>query len=332
MAGPAAAHGGPAAAGGALPERAGVAWRRLVDARALRARGRLWTVSTAAHTVPFVATAGILVGIEPGLAPVSALALVHAWAIPELYANRGAKVLRPARRRDDRAESTALGLLGDLVGHEARALHSRTGLVPERGRLGVWLVGEAGALLVRACRRPVAALGRPDGPPAAGPARGRDGVRHRGQPRLQRRHLARAAAAGTGDAARAERRGADGTRLISTLAVRRLLFFGQRAIDRKPSCPDHASHDFRRASRRPACSSHPERFAARPTPRARPGLRPRRRARPPLPLGPPAARAARGAACRPLLAPQAATRLTPIDRNNPARRPALLLRGGGPRS
>ena len=43
----------------------------------------------------------------------------------------------------------ALGLLGDLVGHEARELHARTGLVAERGRLGVWLVGEAGALLVR---------------------------------------------------------------------------------------------------------------------------------------------------------------------------------------
>src|SRR5205823_4473976 len=36
----------------------------------------------------------------------------------------------------------------DLVGHEARALHARSGLVLERGRLGVWLVGEAGALLV----------------------------------------------------------------------------------------------------------------------------------------------------------------------------------------
>ncbi len=144
-----AAPGGPAVAADALPERAAVAWRAPVDARALRVRGRLWTLSTAAHSVPFVATAGILVGIEPGLAPVSALALVHAWAIPELYANRGAKVVRPRRRRDGRSESTALGLLGDLVGHEARALHARTGLVAERGRLGVWLVGEAGALLVR---------------------------------------------------------------------------------------------------------------------------------------------------------------------------------------
>jgi hypothetical protein len=134
---------------GALPERASVAWRAPVDARALRVRGRLWTLSTAAHSVPFVATAGILIGIEPGLAPVSALALVHAWAIPELYANRGAKVVRPRRRGDDGAERISLGLLGDLVGHEARELHARTGLVAERGRLGVWVVGEAGALLVR---------------------------------------------------------------------------------------------------------------------------------------------------------------------------------------
>src|SRR4051794_2050445 len=120
-----------------------------MDACALRARGRLWTLSTAAHTVPFVATAIVLVVIQPWLAPVAVIALVHAWAIPELYADRGAKVLRPARRREGRAESAALGLLADLVGHDARELHARTGLVLERGRLGAWLVGEAGALLVR---------------------------------------------------------------------------------------------------------------------------------------------------------------------------------------
>ena len=45
-------------------------------------------------------------------------------------------------------ERVALGLLGDLIGHDARELHARTGLVPERGALGVWLVGEAGAVLV----------------------------------------------------------------------------------------------------------------------------------------------------------------------------------------
>ena len=145
----AAPAGTDVALGAGLPERASVAWRRPVDARSLRARGRLWTLSTAAHSVPFVATAGILVGIEPGLAPVSALALAPAWAIPELYAHRGAKVVRPQRRHGEGAERTALGLLGDLVGHEARELHAATGLVLERGRLGAWLVGEAGALLVR---------------------------------------------------------------------------------------------------------------------------------------------------------------------------------------
>jgi len=134
---------------GALPERAAVAWRRPVDARALRARERVWTLSTAAYSVPFVVTAGILVGVEPWLAPVAALSLVHGWAIPELHANRGAKVVRPRRRRGEAAEATALGLLGDLVSHHARDVHARTGLVPERGALGTWLVGEAGALLVR---------------------------------------------------------------------------------------------------------------------------------------------------------------------------------------
>ena len=136
---------------GTLPETAAVAWRPRVDERALRVRGRLWTLSTSAHTLPFVATAGVLAGIEPFLAPVSALALVHAWAIPELYAKRGANVLSPRRRRQPAgsAERTALGLLGDVVGHAARDLHARSGLVPERGALGVWLVGEAGALLVR---------------------------------------------------------------------------------------------------------------------------------------------------------------------------------------
>ena len=33
--------------------------------------------------------------------------LAHAWAIPELYANRGAKVVKP-RTVDDAAEATAL--------------------------------------------------------------------------------------------------------------------------------------------------------------------------------------------------------------------------------
>ena len=56
---------------------------------------------------------------------------------------------RGARRRSDGPESVALGLLGDLVGHDERELLARTGLALQRGRLGVWLVGEEGALMVR---------------------------------------------------------------------------------------------------------------------------------------------------------------------------------------
>jgi hypothetical protein len=132
-----------------LPETAAVYWRPRVDAVRLRRRGRLWTLTTVAHTVPFVGVAVLLMLLEPLSFAVAAVAVVHAWAIPTLYASRGALVVRPRPRAADGPERTALGLLGDLLGHDARALHERTGLVLERGALGVWLVGEAGALLVR---------------------------------------------------------------------------------------------------------------------------------------------------------------------------------------
>jgi hypothetical protein len=123
-----------------------------MDERRLDLYARAWTVTTLAHVVPFVVTAAVLLLIEPWLWPMSLLALIQAWIIPELYANRGAKVVRPKRRTTEDAERTALGLLGDLVDHDARELHARTGLVREPGRLGTWLVGEAGALLVRGRR------------------------------------------------------------------------------------------------------------------------------------------------------------------------------------
>jgi hypothetical protein len=40
-------------------------------------------------------------------------------------------------------------LLGDLVGHDEHDLLARTGLALQPGRMGVWLVGEEGALMVR---------------------------------------------------------------------------------------------------------------------------------------------------------------------------------------
>jgi hypothetical protein len=135
-----------------LPETAAVYWRPRVDERSLERRGRVWTLTTVAHTIPFCAAAVVLFLLEPLSFPVGAILLVHAWGIPELYATRGANVLRKRPRREAGPERTALGLLGDLIGHDARELHARTGVVLERGRLGTWLVGEAGAVLIRGRR------------------------------------------------------------------------------------------------------------------------------------------------------------------------------------
>ncbi|MDQ6750762.1 MAG: hypothetical protein M3Z33_08435 [Actinomycetota bacterium] len=133
----------------ALPELASVYWRPRVDERALRRRGALWTTVTVAHVVPFLAVAILIFLLQPLAVAVSLIALVKAWIIPELYAQRGANVLRARKRGETGPERRALGLLGDLVGSDARELYGHSGLVLERGRLGVWLVGEAGALLVR---------------------------------------------------------------------------------------------------------------------------------------------------------------------------------------
>jgi hypothetical protein len=145
-----AAEQAPAA--GALPELASVAWRPRATPERLRRRDRLWTLTTVAHTVPFILVAVAMVLIEPLAFPVALASLAHAWVIPLLYAQRGANVVRPRPRAPEGPERVALGLLGDLLGHDARELHARTGLVRERGGLGTWLLGEAGALLVRGRR------------------------------------------------------------------------------------------------------------------------------------------------------------------------------------
>jgi hypothetical protein len=139
-------------AAGELPELENVHWRTRVDEPALRRADHLWTLSTVAHEVPFLVAAAALPLLAPVLGVVSVFALAFAWVIPALYAARGAGVMRPARRRSGvsaAAEERALGLLGDLVGHQTRALAARTGLVVEGGRFGAWLIGPAGALLVR---------------------------------------------------------------------------------------------------------------------------------------------------------------------------------------
>jgi hypothetical protein len=133
-----------------LPELAAVHWRPRADAQRLDRTSLMWTAITVAHVVPFIAAGVALFLVQPLALPVSLASFAHAWVIPELYAQRGANVVRAKRSRAPAdAEARSVGLLGDLVGHEARTLHAQTGLVLERGRLGVWLVGPAGALLVR---------------------------------------------------------------------------------------------------------------------------------------------------------------------------------------
>jgi hypothetical protein len=146
------------ATAGGLSEAAPLWWRRRPTERTLRRDGRLWTAWTAAVAAPFFAAGAFLMWLEPLTFPVAVASFAHGWVIPELYARRGAGSVVPigskasaSRKRgtSERAEGAALGLLGDLVGHEQRDLLRRTGLALERGRLGVWLVGEQGALLVR---------------------------------------------------------------------------------------------------------------------------------------------------------------------------------------
>jgi len=136
------------AAGQVLPEVAAVPWRPRTDPRWLRRWGRIWQAWTLLYTVPFLLAGIAMLWLAPIAAPVALVAVAHAWIIPELYAFRGASVVRPKGPRNESAEPVAQGLLGDLLSHDERELQRRTGLALERGGLGVWLLGEAGALLV----------------------------------------------------------------------------------------------------------------------------------------------------------------------------------------
>lgn len=132
----------------ALPELAQVPWRPRASAQTLRRRGLIWTAYTVAHIVPFVAAAAVLIALDPISLPVALACVAHAWIIPELYAFRGANVIRRKPAKNATSERTAQGLLGDLLNHEERDLQHQTGLALERGALGIWLIGEAGALLL----------------------------------------------------------------------------------------------------------------------------------------------------------------------------------------
>jgi hypothetical protein len=132
----------------ALPELAAVPWRAPIDPARLRRWGRIWTLWTIGWTIPFIAAGIALIVMEPLATPVALASFAHAWVIPEIHAFRGASVARQKGARNASAEPVAQGFLGDLLAHDERQLQRETGLALERARLGRWLVGEAGAILV----------------------------------------------------------------------------------------------------------------------------------------------------------------------------------------
>ena len=131
-----------------LAEVASVPWRKPADKAYLDRYARVWTIWTVALTVPFVLTGIGLLAVTWLTVPVAAIAFAQAWINPELYAFRGASVLRPKGERHEHSEPVAQGLLGDLLGHEERDVQRATGVALQRGAMGVWMVGEAGAILL----------------------------------------------------------------------------------------------------------------------------------------------------------------------------------------
>jgi hypothetical protein len=154
-----------------LAEAEAIPWRRRTSERTLRRDGRRWTLWSGGVVLTFGAPAAALLALEPLAAPAAAFFIAHGIAVLHLQAGRGARAVvpigsersaarrgaegsPPEARRGREAEGpapdqVALGLLADLVGHEERELLGRTGLALQRGELGVWLVGEEGALMVR---------------------------------------------------------------------------------------------------------------------------------------------------------------------------------------
>ena len=134
---------------GVLSEAAAMPWRRRASEKSLEKEGRIWTLWSVGVIVTFSLPAALLIWIQPWAFPVAAIFLGHGIAVLHLQARRGARGVKPIGDPETGPERTALGLLGDLVGHDTRGLLKETGLVLQPGRLGSWLVGQEGAILVR---------------------------------------------------------------------------------------------------------------------------------------------------------------------------------------
>jgi hypothetical protein len=131
-----------------LDEVATVPWRPLADQAYLDRNARLWRLWTLLYSVPFAAVGIGLLAVTWLTLPVALAAFAQAWIIPELYAFRGASVMRPKGARHEHSEPVAQGLLGDLLEHDERELQRATGVALHQGAMGLWLVGEAGAILL----------------------------------------------------------------------------------------------------------------------------------------------------------------------------------------
>src|SRR6266545_4332832 len=132
-----------------LAEAAAMPWRRRAGERSLTREGRIWTLWSVGIVVTFGLPAALLIWMEPLALPVAAIFLGHGIAVLHLQARRGARGVKPIGNPESGPDRTALGLLGDLVSHDDREQLAETGLVQQRGRLGAWLVGQEGAILVR---------------------------------------------------------------------------------------------------------------------------------------------------------------------------------------
>jgi hypothetical protein len=132
-----------------LSEAAAMPWRRRTSDQTLRREGRLWTLWSIGIVVTFGLPAALLIWIQPLALPVSAIFLGHGLAVLHIQARRGARGVKPIGVPTDGPGRMAFGLLGDLVGHDSRELLTKTGLALQPGRLGAWLVGQEGAILVR---------------------------------------------------------------------------------------------------------------------------------------------------------------------------------------
>ena len=242
-----------------------------------------------------VATAALLLTLHPVAAVVGVILLAHAWAIPELYANRGAKVVKPrARGRRRRG--------GDRAGPARRPRGARGARAARADRAG------DGARARSAC----GSWGRPARCSCAGGActAGACGCRtRRCRARDRIAHLLLALREDEQGFATVANHAFAGARWRVRQATARRPS-GRRSTPRSDSTEwivapgeDSATGPCRcgRCWPQHTCHDLPDRLALhrrapRAPPRPRPHRRPLRRRRPPLPARPPAARGPRGRA------------------------------------